>query len=101
MLSLAQVAPSNLTSTLSLVSGLGCVTGIAQISKQQITRLAKHTSMGDVRMDVASALINIALTSSLIYCQLIYTSALGGVLEHQITKRVGSIGFPQVITGFY
>ena len=76
------VAPSNLTSTLSLASGLGCVAGIAQMSKQQITRLAMDTGMDGVGMGVASALFDMTPSSSLVYGQLIGASDLYGILGY-------------------
>ena len=50
MLSLAGVAPSNLTSTLYLASELGYVAGIAQMLKQQTVRLAVYADMGSTGM---------------------------------------------------
>ncbi len=59
-----------------------------------------YTDMDDVEMDATSTLINMEQASSLVYGQLIGASDLG-VLEHQITKRVGSTGLPQVVAEFY
>lgn len=101
-LSLAGVAPSYLTSTLALASGLGCVAGIAQISNQETARLAVYASLdGGIGMDLASILIDMAPTSSLVYGQLIGASALSGLLGHQIAKRVGPTELPQAVAGFH
>lgn len=68
MLSLAGVAPSNLTLTLSLASGFGCVADIAQMSKQETVRLAMYAGIDGVGMGLASTLIDMTLISSLVYC---------------------------------
>ncbi len=57
--------------------------------------------MGGVGMGLASTLIDMLPTSSLVYDQFIDVSDLGGVLEHQIIKRVGSTKLPQIVVGFH
>jgi len=71
------------------------------MSKQETARLAVYAGMGGVGMGLASTLIDMAPGSPLVYGQLIGASALGGVVGHQIAKRIGPTELPQAVAGFH
>jgi NAD(P) transhydrogenase len=91
----------NLSQTLALASGLGCVAGIAQMSRQETARLAVIAGMGGVGMGVVATLGQMNPSSMGVYAQLVGASTLGGALGYQIANKVGPTELPQAVAGFH
>ena len=91
----------SMTSTLALASGLGCVAGIAQMSKQETARLAVVAGMGGVGMGVAATLAEMSPSDPATYVQLAGATAVGGVVGQQVANRVGPTELPQAVAGFH
>jgi len=100
LMSLAGVANDNLSSTLALASGLGCVAGIAQMSKQETARMAVVAGMGGVGIGICATLGHMNASPSVLL-QLAGASAVGGAIGHQIANRVGPTELPQAVAGFH
>jgi NAD(P) transhydrogenase len=101
LLSATGATNSNLASTLALASGLGCVAGISQMSKQETARLAVVAGMGGVGIGIIATLGQMHPANSSVYLQLAGAAALGGGLGHQIASRVGPTELPQAVAGFH
>jgi len=93
-------ASPNLSSTIALASGLGCVAGIAQMSKQDSARLAVFAGLGGVGMGLASTLYDMDVPAS-VYLQLAGASAIGGFGGMQLANRIGTTQLPQAVAGFH
>lgn len=101
LMHLTGAANDNLASTLALASGLGCVAGISQMSRQETARMAVVAGMGGVGIGVAATLGQMHVDNAGVYLQLGGAAALGGALGHQIANRVGPTELPQAVAGFH
>lgn len=99
--SLAGVASDSLVHTMALVSGLGCIAGIAQMSKQETARLAVVAGLGGVGVGICATLAQMHPQDPLVFVQLAGASAIGGLAGQQIANRVGPTELPQAVAGFH
>jgi NAD(P) transhydrogenase len=85
-------------SSLALMSGLGCVGGIAMMQDQKSSRAAVFYGIGGVSMGLTAAL---ALTPPEAYTQLAIASGIGGLAGAGIASRVSPTSLPQAVAGFH
>lgn len=90
----------NMSSVLALGSGLGCVAGIAAMSRQETTRGAVYLGMGGVGMGLVST-IGAMSCGPAVYGQLVVMSAIGGAAGLGIARMVGPTELPQAVAGFH
>jgi NAD(P) transhydrogenase len=96
-LGLSGAASPQLSSTLALASGLGCVAGIGQMSSQATSRGAVFAGLGGVGMGIASTLYDMPGS----YAQLAVFSAAGGAAGYALSSRIGPTQLPQAVAGFH
>lgn len=92
---------ANFAQTLALASGLGCIAGISQMSKQETARLAVFAGLGGVGMGISSTLFQMHPQNALVYGQLALASGLGAMVGQQIAGKVGPTELPQAVAGFH
>ena len=97
VLGLSGAASPQLSSTLALASGLGCVAGIGQMSSQATSRGAVYAGLGGVGMGMAATLYDMPGS----YAQLAAFGAAGGAAGYALSSRIGPTQLPQAVAGFH
>ena len=97
---LTGTASASLTPTVALISGLGCIGGIAALSSQETARAGVTIGSGAVGLGVLAALGSMDCSGA-VYGQLFLFSALGLGVGHQVAKRIEPTSLPQAVAGFH
>eukprot|EP00043_Microstomoeca_roanoka_P019277 m.215115 g.215115 ORF g.215115 m.215115 type:complete len:1052 (+) comp16972_c4_seq1:181-3336(+) len=91
----------NLTSTLALGSGLGCVGGIAAMSNQKTSRLSVMLALGGVGMGLTSAIGGMHALNEATVGALAASSVVGGGVGYAISRKIQPTSLPQAVAGFH
>eukprot|EP00945_MAST-04E_sp_MAST-4E-sp1_P004475 g4475.t1 len=94
-------ASASLTPTVALISGLGCIGGIACLSDQKTARAGVSVGMGGVGLGILAAMGTMAPESKAVWAQLGLFSLLGGAVGHQLAARIEPTSLPQAVAGFH
>ena len=97
---LTGTASASLTPTVALISGLGCIGGIAALSSQETARAGVTIGSGAVGLGVLAALGSMDCSGA-VYGQLLLFSGLGLGVGHQVAKRIEPTSLPQAVAGFH
>jgi H+-translocating NAD(P) transhydrogenase len=97
---LTGTASASLTPTVALISGLGCIGGIAALSSQETARAGVTIGSGAVGLGVLAALGSMDCSPA-VYGQLALFSALGLGVGHQVAARIEPTSLPQAVAGFH
>jgi NAD(P) transhydrogenase len=87
-----------ITNMMGLVSGLGCIGGIAMMSSQKTSRSAVFYGIGGVSMGVFAEIYGVrpeAMTQLAVY------SLAGGGLGAAIASKISPTSLPQAVAGFH
>lgn len=87
-----------ITNMMGLVSGLGCIGGIAMMSSQKTSRSAVFYGIGGVSMGVFAEIYGVrpeAMT------QLVVFSLAGGGIGAAIASKISPTSLPQAVAGFH
>ena len=98
--SLTGMASASLNPTVALISGLGCIGGIASMSSQQSARASVSIAVGGVGLGILAALGSMNVSPS-VYAQLALFSGIGGAVGHQVAARIEPTSLPQAVAGFH
>lgn len=93
--------PEGVDQTMALMSGLGCIAGIAAMSRHDTARAAVYLGLGGVGLGITNTLAIMSPEHATTYLQLAGASALGGGLGYAVAQRISPTSLPQAVAGFH
>ena len=97
----AGVAPASLVPMLALGSGLGCVGGIACLSKQDTARLGISVGLGGITTGIAATLAYMNPADMATYGQLALMGGSGAAAGYYISGKIGPTELPEAVAAFH
>eukprot|EP00924_Labyrinthula_sp_SR-Ha-C_P001683 snap_masked-scaffold_18-processed-gene-6.33-mRNA-1 protein AED:0.01 eAED:0.01 QI:0/-1/0/1/-1/1/1/0/1032 len=91
----------DLTPSIALASGVGCIAGIGLMSNQQTSRMAHYVALGGVGLGLTGTLVQMGHISALQGGGLVGSLGIGAIAGQYIANRVGPTQLPQAVAGFH
>jgi len=93
---------SNMLTTLSLASGLGCVGAISLMAHQETARQAVYVGMGAVSAGFIATLLQMQGDCGFVaYAQLAIGCSIGAAAGYRISSEISPTSLPQAVAGFH